>query len=65
MTVLGLPAGDPEPARGPVAFHMTPPLRARILAAGWPDERCIGGALTHPVEPIVVTRRFEDLARSA
>jgi len=38
---------------------------ARILAAGWPDERSVGGALTDPVEPIVVTRIFEDLARSA
>jgi predicted phosphodiesterase len=37
---------------------------ARMLAAGWPDERSVGGALTDPVEPIVVTRIFEDLARS-
>jgi predicted phosphodiesterase len=37
---------------------------ARILAAGWPDERSVGGALTDPVEPLVVTRIFEDLARS-
>jgi putative phosphoesterase len=36
----------------------------RMLAAGWPDERSIGGALTDPVEPLVVTRIFEDLARS-
>jgi predicted phosphodiesterase len=36
---------------------------ARILAAGWPDERSVGGALTDPVEPMVVTRIFEDLAR--
>jgi predicted phosphodiesterase len=36
----------------------------RILAAGWPDERSVAGALTDPVEPIVVTRIFEDLARS-
>jgi predicted phosphodiesterase len=35
---------------------------ARILAAGWPDERSVGGALTDPVEPMVVTRIFEDLA---
>jgi len=37
---------------------------ARMLAAGWPDERSVGGALTDPVEPLVVTRIFEDLARS-
>jgi predicted phosphodiesterase len=37
---------------------------ARILAAGWPDDRSVAGALTDPVEPIVVTRIFEDLARS-
>jgi predicted phosphodiesterase len=37
---------------------------ARILAAGWPDERSVGAALVEPVEPIVVTRIFEDLARS-
>jgi predicted phosphodiesterase len=35
---------------------------ARMLAAGWPDERSIGAALVEPVEPIVVTRIFEDLA---
>lgn len=37
---------------------------ARMLAAGWPDARSIGGALTDPVEPLVVTRIFEELARS-
>ena len=35
---------------------------ARMLAAGWPDERSVGAALVEPVEPIVVTRLFEDLA---
>jgi putative phosphoesterase len=34
----------------------------RMLAAGWPDERSIGAALVDPVEPIVVTRLFEDLS---
>jgi putative phosphoesterase len=34
----------------------------RMLAAGWPDERSIGAALTDPVEPIVVTRIFEERA---
>jgi predicted phosphodiesterase len=36
----------------------------RILAAGWPDERSVGAALVEPVEPIVVTKIFEDLATS-
>jgi predicted phosphodiesterase len=35
----------------------------RILAAGWPDERSVRAALVEPVEPIVVTRIFEDIAR--
>jgi predicted phosphodiesterase len=35
---------------------------ARMLAAGWPDERSIGAALVDPVEAIVVTRIFEELA---
>jgi predicted phosphodiesterase len=35
---------------------------ARMLAAGWPDERSVGAALVDPVEPIVVTRIFEALA---
>jgi predicted phosphodiesterase len=34
----------------------------RILAAGWPDERSVGAALVEPVEAIVVTRIFEELA---
>ena len=37
---------------------------ARILAAGWPDERSVGAALIDPVEPMVVTRIFEDLPRA-
>jgi predicted phosphodiesterase len=37
---------------------------ARILAAGWPDERSVNAALIDPVEAIVVTRLFEDLAGS-
>jgi predicted phosphodiesterase len=35
---------------------------ARMLATGWPDERSVAAALVDPVEPIVVTRIFEDLA---
>ena len=34
----------------------------RILAAGWPDGRSVGAALVDPVEPIVVTRIFEEIA---
>jgi predicted phosphodiesterase len=34
----------------------------RILEqAGWPDARSVGAALIEPVEPMVVTRIFEDL----
>ena len=39
-----------------------PRAGARILESGWPDARSIGGALVEPVEPIVVTRIFEELA---
>jgi predicted phosphodiesterase len=35
---------------------------ARILAAGWPDERSVGAALVDPVEPTVVTEIFEGMA---
>jgi diadenosine tetraphosphatase ApaH/serine/threonine PP2A family protein phosphatase len=35
---------------------------ARILAAGWPDEGSVTGALVEPVEAIEVTRIFEGLA---
>lgn len=35
---------------------------ARMLASGWPDERSVNAALVEPVEAIVVTRIFEDLA---
>jgi hypothetical protein len=34
----------------------------RMLAAGWPDELSVNAALVEPVEPVVVTRIFEDLA---
>jgi predicted phosphodiesterase len=33
---------------------------ARFLAAGWPDEQSVNASLIEPVEPIVVTRIFED-----
>jgi putative phosphoesterase len=35
---------------------------ARILEAGWPDERSVRAALVDPIEPIVLTRIFEELA---
>ena len=34
-----------------------------MLDAGWPDARSINGALTEPVEPMVVTEIFESYAR--
>jgi putative phosphoesterase len=34
----------------------------RMLAAGWPDEQSIRAALIEPVEPLVVTRIFEERA---
>jgi hypothetical protein len=33
-----------------------------MLAAGWPDTESLTAALIEPVEPMVVTRLFEDLA---
>ncbi|HEY4997135.1 MAG TPA: metallophosphoesterase family protein [Solirubrobacteraceae bacterium] len=33
---------------------------ARMLAAGWPDERSVEGALIEPVAASIVTRIFED-----
>jgi putative phosphoesterase len=35
----------------------------RMLDTGWPDARSINGALTEPVEPMVVTEIFESFAR--
>jgi len=35
-----------------------------MLQTGWPDERSVGAALIDPVDPIVVTRIFEERARS-
>jgi hypothetical protein len=37
---------------------------ARLLEAGWPDERSIRASLIEPVEPIVVTRIFEGLSEA-
>ena len=35
---------------------------ARILAAGWPDERSFGAALIQPLEASVITQLFETRA---
>jgi len=35
---------------------------SKILASGWPDARSVEAALADPVDPIVITRIFEDLA---
>ena len=34
----------------------------RMLAADWPDERSVGAALIEPVDPLVVTAIFEEVA---
>ena len=34
----------------------------RMLASGWPDERSVGAALIEPVDPLVVTAIFEEVA---
>ena len=44
-------ASDPYDAAG---------AGTRMLAAGWPDERSSRAALIEPVEPIVITRIFEE-----
>ena len=58
---LWIAGGEPELR----AHRVRPRRRGRAHARGrLADERSVGGALTDPVEPIVVTRIFEDLARS-
>ena len=52
--------GEPELRRTP---YDTAAAGRRMLEAGWPDARSIGGALTEPVEPMVVTEIFESFAR--
>lgn len=56
---LWIADGEPELRHTP---YDAATAGARILAAGWPDERSVRGALVDPVEPIVVTRIFEELA---
>jgi predicted phosphodiesterase len=57
---LWLADGEPELRRTP---YDAAAAGRRMLEAGWPDARSIGGALTDPVEPMVVTDIFEALAR--
>jgi predicted phosphodiesterase len=68
---VGLPyEGDPA-ARWAWIADGNPELRRtaydgvaagrRMLAAGWPDERSIAGALIEPVDPIFVTNLFEGI----
>jgi diadenosine tetraphosphatase ApaH/serine/threonine PP2A family protein phosphatase len=33
---------------------------AKILAAGWPDQQSITASMVEPVDPMFVTRLFED-----
>jgi len=53
-------------ADGVPAFRSTPYDAAgagrRMLRAGWPDSRSVAGALTEPVDPLVVTRIFEGVS---
>ena len=57
---LWLADGEPELRRTP---YDAAAAGRRMLEAGWPDARSIGGALTEPVEPMVVTEIFESFAR--
>jgi len=52
---------DGEPAFRSTSYDAAGAGR-RMLRAGWPDERSVSGALTDPVDPLVVTRIFEDLS---
>jgi predicted phosphodiesterase len=52
---------DGEPAFRATAYDAAGAGR-RMLRAGWPDVRSVGGALTEPVDPLVVTRIFETLS---
>jgi predicted phosphodiesterase len=56
---LRIADGEPELLHTP---YNAARAGARMLASGWPDERSVRAALVDPVEPIVVTRIFEDVA---
>jgi predicted phosphodiesterase len=70
---VGLPYEGDGAARWAWVVDGTPELRStpydaeaagtRMLAAGWPDERSVRGALVDPVAPSVVTELFQRLAR--
>jgi predicted phosphodiesterase len=53
---------DGEPALRSTPYDAAGAGR-RMLAAGWPDERSTGAALLDPLEPMVITRLFEERAR--
>lgn len=57
---LWLEDGEPELRSTP---YDAAAAGRRMLEAGWPDARSIGGALTDPVEPMVVIEIFESFAR--
>ena len=57
---LWLADAEPELRRTP---YDAAAAGRRMLEAGWPDARSVGGALTDPVEPMVVTEIFESFAR--
>jgi predicted phosphodiesterase len=48
--------GEPEPRS---TAYDAAGAGARMLAAGWPDERSIAAALTDPIDPAVITELFE------
>jgi diadenosine tetraphosphatase ApaH/serine/threonine PP2A family protein phosphatase len=54
---------DREPELRRTAYDAATAGR-RMLDAGWPDERSIAAALIDPVEPLVVTEIFEEIARA-
>lgn len=58
---LWVAGGEPELRR--TAYDAAAAGR-RMLEAGWPDERSITAALIDPVEPLVVTEIFEEVART-
>jgi predicted phosphodiesterase len=55
---LWIADGEPELRRTP---YDAAAAGAKMLAAGWPDERSIRASLIDPVDPVTITRFFEDL----